>query len=74
MSTSFEVTQIQQQLTQATSVEITAIVNYRTAIADFYRATGTLLPQLGVEIEDRDPAPRRFAFSPTKQEQTYEKQ
>jgi outer membrane protein len=74
MSTSFEITRIQDDLTAARSSEITAIVGYRTALADYYRATGTLLPQAGVEIEDRDPAVRRFSFTPSKDEQAYERQ
>jgi outer membrane protein len=52
MSTSFEITQIQEQLTQARSSEVTAIVNYRTALAEYYRATGKLLDQEGVTIDD----------------------
>ncbi len=74
MSTSFEITTIQDQLTAARSSEITAIVGYRTALADYYRATGTLLPQAGVEVEDKDPAVRRFSFSPTRDEKQYERQ
>ncbi|MFL6231791.1 MAG: TolC family protein [Thermoanaerobaculia bacterium] len=52
MSTSFEITQIQEQLTQARSSEVTAIVNYRTALAEYYRATGKLLDQEGVVVDD----------------------
>jgi outer membrane protein len=52
MSTSFQITQIQDQLTQARSSEVTAIVNYRTALADYYRSIGRLLDQQGVAIDD----------------------
>jgi len=74
ISTTFVVTQIQQQLTQSKSVEITAIVGYRTALADYYRAIGALPAQSGVEIEDRDPRPRRFTVAPGVDEKAYEKQ
>jgi outer membrane protein len=73
MSTSFEITRIQDDLTAARSSEITAVVGYRTALADYYRAIGTLLGEEGVAIEDRDPAVHRFTFTPGKQEQSYER-
>jgi outer membrane protein len=65
MSTAFQITQIQDQLTQARSNEVTATVNYRTAIAEFYRATGRLLDQEGVAIDDPelpDYAAQRYSF------------
>jgi outer membrane protein TolC len=52
MSTSFQITQIQEELTRARSREVTAIVTYRTALAEYYRATGLLLRQEGVTIDD----------------------
>jgi outer membrane protein TolC len=66
MSTSFEITQIQEQLTAARSSEVTAIVNYRTALAEYYRATGKLLDQEGVVIDDPqegDAIAKRFDFN-----------
>jgi len=66
MSTSFQITQIQDQLTQARSGEVTAIVNYRTALAEYYRATGKLLDQEGIVIDDPqegDAISKRFSFS-----------
>jgi len=66
MSTSFQITQIQDQLTQSRSGEVTAIVNYRTALAEYYRATGKLLDQQGVVIDDPlegDAISKRFSFS-----------
>jgi outer membrane protein TolC len=66
MSTSFEITQIQDQLTQARSGEVTAIVNYRTALAEYYRAIGRLLDQEGVVLEDpqeTDAISQRFSFN-----------
>ncbi|HEX4499481.1 MAG TPA: TolC family protein [Thermoanaerobaculia bacterium] len=66
MSTSFQITQIQDQLTEARSAEVQATVNYRTALAEYYRSVGTLLDQEGVAIEDApqsDAIEKRFSFS-----------
>jgi outer membrane protein len=54
MSTAFQITQIQDQLTQAKSREVSAKIAYRTALTEYYRATGTLLEQEGVALEDPD--------------------
>jgi len=65
MSTSFQITQIQDQVTQARSDEVTATITYRTALAEYYRAIGRLLEQQGVAIddpEDQDYAASRFGF------------
>jgi outer membrane protein len=62
MSTSFEITSIQTQLTMARSVEVSAIVQYRRALAEYYRATGRLLDTSGVVIADDEPALKRFSF------------
>lgn len=50
MSTSFQVLQIQDDLTQAQSSEVAAITSYRTRLADYYRAIGKLLAESGVEL------------------------
>lgn len=66
MSSSFQITQIQNDVTQARSGEVQAVINYRTALAEYYRATGRLLDQQGIAIDDpADPdwAARRFSFS-----------
>ncbi|HEX9941837.1 MAG TPA: TolC family protein [Thermoanaerobaculia bacterium] len=66
MSTSFQITQIQEDLTEARSREVTATINYRTALAEYYRATGRLLEHEGVAIDDPDEpdyAAQRFSFS-----------
>lgn len=66
MSTSFQITQIQDQLTQARSGEVTAIVNYRTALAEYYRSVGRLLDQQGVVVDDpheTDVISHRYSFS-----------
>ena len=67
MSTSFNITSIQDQLTQARSVEVQAIVGYRTALAEYYRAIGKLPAQDGVTIDDpEDPSWSRFSLRRTK--------
>jgi outer membrane protein len=66
MSTSFQITEIQEDVTQARSNEVTATIAYRTALAEYYRAVGRLLEQQGVAIDDPeepDYASRRFSFS-----------
>jgi outer membrane protein len=66
MSTSFQITQIQDQLTQARSAEVTATVNYRTALIEYYRSIGLLLDQQGVTVDDApesDAIAKRFSFS-----------
>jgi outer membrane protein len=65
MSTSFQITQIQDQLTQARSNEVAATINYRTALTEYYRATGRLLDREGISIEDPgepDYTTQRFSF------------
>ena len=62
MSTSFQITQIQEDLTLARSREVNAVVAYRTALAEYYRATGQLLEQEGVHLLDEEPEVHRFSF------------
>ncbi len=65
MSTAFQITQIQDQLTQARSQEVTATVNYRTALAEYYRSIGRLLDQEGIVVDDPlapDYRAQRFSF------------
>lgn len=50
MSTSYQVLQIQNDLAQARSREVSAVVGYRRALAEYYRATGNLLHQNGIEL------------------------
>ena len=52
MSTSFQVTQIQQDLTAARSREVSAITGYRKALVEYYRAIGKLLEQNSIEVLD----------------------
>ncbi len=62
MSTSFLITQIQDQLTLAKQSEVNAVVGYRTALAEYYRSIGKLMPELGVKILDPKEAVDRFTF------------
>ncbi|MCP3963818.1 MAG: TolC family protein [bacterium] len=50
LATSFEVLQIQEDLTEAQSREVSAITNYRRALNAFYFATGEILEKVGVEL------------------------
>lgn len=54
MSTTFQITQIQEDVTQARSDEVAATIAYRTALAEYYRVIGRLLEQQGVSIDDPD--------------------
>ncbi|MEA2562831.1 MAG: hypothetical protein QOH06_4335 [Acidobacteriota bacterium] len=63
MSTSFQITQIQEDLTQAKSREVNSIVNYRIALAEYQRATGRLLEEEGVSIDDEEAQIERWQFS-----------
>ncbi len=52
MSTSFQVLQIQEDLTEARSREVAAITGYRKALVQYYRAIGRLTEESGVEISE----------------------
>jgi outer membrane protein TolC len=54
MSTSFQVTEIQEDVTAARSREVSAVTNYRVALVSYYRAIGRLLEENGVELLDAD--------------------
>jgi outer membrane protein TolC len=62
MSTSFQITNIQEDVTQARSNEVNAVINYRTALAELYRVTGRLLEAEGVELEDPTDTYNRWTF------------
>jgi outer membrane protein TolC len=62
MSTSFEITRIQSDLTSARSIEVSAIVQYRRALVEYYRATGRLLDTQGIVVADDEPQVQRFGF------------
>ena len=50
MSTSFTVSQIQNDLTNARSIELQAIAGYQKSIAAWHKAIGDLLSQDGITI------------------------
>lgn len=52
MSTSFQILEIQEDLTAARSREVTAVTGYRRALAEFYRAMGRLLEESGVTLDE----------------------
>jgi outer membrane protein len=52
MSTSFQILEIQEDLTSARSREVTAVTGYRRALAEFHRAIGRLLEENGVSLDD----------------------
>jgi outer membrane protein len=52
LSTSFQILQVEEQLTSAKSREVQAVTGYRRAMVEYYRAIGNLLVQTGVEISD----------------------
>ncbi len=62
MSTSFQITQIQGQLATAKQQEVNAVVGYRTALAEYYRSIGKLMPELGVRMIDPKDSINRFTF------------
>ena len=56
MSTSFQVTQIQDDLTAARSRLVSATTAYRTALIAYYQAIGKLLDESGVELVSSTPS------------------
>lgn len=58
LSTSFQVLQIQDELTSARSRLANAVTGYRKALVVFHRATGRLVPESGVEVVS-DPIPAK---------------
>lgn len=63
MSTSFQITQIQEDLTEARSREVNSVVNYRIALAEYQRVIGRLLEEEGVAIDDEELPVDRWQFS-----------
>lgn len=54
LSTSFQVLEVQEDLTAARSREVAAVTGYRKALVLYYRAIGRLPEESGVEISDSD--------------------
>jgi outer membrane protein TolC len=52
LSTSFQVLEIQEDLSAARSREVTAIASFRRALAEYWRATGRIMEVAGVEFSD----------------------
>lgn len=52
LSTSFQVLEIQEDLTAARSREVAAIASFQRAQAEYHRAVGRLLEEKGVELVD----------------------
>ncbi len=50
--TSFQVLEIQEDLTAARSREVAAVTSYRRALLTYFRAIGSLLEQEGIELVD----------------------
>lgn len=63
MSSSFQITQIQQNLSAARSREVSAVIAYRTALTQLQQATGQLLPEYNIAIDDPEAPIDRFQFS-----------
>jgi outer membrane protein len=63
MSSSFEITRIQQDLTAARSRLVSAIIAFRTAQTQFQQATAQLLPTYNIAIDDPEAPIDRFDFS-----------
>jgi outer membrane protein TolC len=51
MSTSFQLLQIQEDLTSARSRQVFAVTAYRRALVGYYRATGRLLEETGIVLD-----------------------
>jgi outer membrane protein TolC len=56
MSTSFQVLQIQEDLSGARSREVSAVATYRRALVEYYRAIGRLLAENRVELVEETAA------------------
>jgi outer membrane protein TolC len=52
LSTSFQILQVEEDLTSARSREVRAVTGYRRALVGYYSAIGKLLDQTGVTIVD----------------------
>jgi outer membrane protein len=52
LSTSFQILQVEEDLTNARSREVRAVTGYRRALVEYYRAIGKLLERSAVEIVD----------------------
>ena len=53
MSTSFQILQIQEDLTAARSRQVSAVTGYRRALAEFHRSVGQLLEENHISLDDQ---------------------
>ena len=56
LSTSFQVLEIQEDLSEAQSSEVAAIIGYRQALTAYHLATGELLDKYGIKLQDGNAA------------------
>jgi outer membrane protein TolC len=56
LSTSFQVLEIQEDLSQARSREVSAVITYRRALTEYRRSVGKLLEAYGIELATDAPA------------------
>lgn len=54
LSTSFQVLEIQEDLSNARSREVSAVINYRQALSNFHRALGTLLSENNIKVAEEN--------------------
>lgn len=55
LTTNFNVLEVQQQLADARSRELAALVNYRKAIGDYHRSVGDLLDVHDIRVDEPEP-------------------
>ncbi|HEY0591079.1 MAG TPA: TolC family protein, partial [Thermoanaerobaculia bacterium] len=55
MSTNFDVLRVQQELADAQSSEIQALVSYNKAVAAYHRSVGDLLQMRGISVNEQTP-------------------
>lgn len=63
MSSSFQITRIQQDLTAAKSRQVSAVIAYRAALTQLQQATGQLLSTYNIAIDDPDAPITRWGYS-----------
>ncbi len=52
LSTSFQILQIQEDLSEARSREVSAVISYRRALSSYHQAIGKMLEEYGVELAE----------------------
>lgn len=54
LSTSFQVLEIQEDLSNARSREVSAVINYRRALSNYHRAVGSLLSENAIKVAEEN--------------------